>query len=318
MKASGENLRIEQFLQGRLRKFKPFLVLTDLSMDYSTLNSINLSRGCANIPSPQAKIIRPDANKTKIEKAIQQIEPEIQPNPSTEQCTPLPEIEKDDLPEEDFGIVAGNLVIKREKLFDPVPEGACASMNIIIKDKKANTWEIVDCSTQKTILTAERDSRMGSYTIDIHPSTDPSDTLCSVKCNFMHTEFYTVSKERGEIAAMNFKVKKKSKMPIKFFSALIPRLGEMHRACDGSVLLKEPSKAIQLFPKPPKMKGGIPVLYFGGRVKLQSSKNHILVGDGADANIMVFGKAREDMFVCDVRAPLSPIQGISLALPHFK
>jgi hypothetical protein len=65
------------------------------------------------------------------------------------------------------------------------------------------------------------------------------------------------------------------------------------------------------------MKGGVPVLYFGGRVKLASTKNHILVSDALPGDALIFGKAAEGHFIAEVLAPLSAMQGICLSLVHL-
>lgn len=325
--------------------FKPELLFLDLALNDSLIHPFDLSRP-KNI-SGSAKLSK-DFKKTDI--TVTQKQPDPSSDHHTETDIPKnprpPKIAKRQIqyprvvvapttsPEPASSISAitqsrinknagipQKLTITKENMMQPIPDGFYASLDIIIVGEKANHWRIVDTSTKQTILDAERDGKLGSFSIRIHHNDDEKSLAAFVSSNFTHRAFVAraIMKQTNlEIAAIAFKSQKKNTFNTRRFDAFISRKGVDIPASSTSVLLKDATTRLQMHPKPPKIKGGIPVLYFGGRVKMQSIKNHILISDEIDGQQLVFGKESENTFIAEIYPPLSPMQGICLSLPHFK
>ena len=104
----------------------------------------------------------------------------------------------------------------------------------------------------------------------------------------------------------------------KNFDVYIPKTDLILNDNNNSNILKNLNNMIKLNPKPPKLKGGIPVLKFGGKVKMESIKNFILINLNQPENqIFTFGKVSENHFIGELTYPLSPIQALSICLTHF-
>lgn len=54
-------------------------------------------------------------------------------------------------------------------------------------------------------------------------------------------------------------------------------------------------------------------LNFGGRVKMSSPNNMIMV-DKKNEELLIFGQASEDKYILDFRHPLSPIQALAIGM----
>ncbi len=46
-------------------------------------------------------------------------------------------------------------------------------------------------------------------------------------------------------------------------------------------------------------------------------KNIVLIVEGSEAPIMIFGKVTEDYYHLDLRHPLSPMQAFAIAIANF-
>jgi hypothetical protein len=204
-------------------------------------------------------------------------------------------------------------------MFDPVPPGCCVSIDIRFTGSASQT-AIYDVSSKEPLLASRRDGKVGAYGIDVALASDDRQVLAQIRANFVHSNFFARTNIDGiqtEIAAVHFKLAQKNSMARKRFSVYVPRLGVKLPAGDSSALLKHKESALKLTQRAPMMKGGVPVLYFGGRVKVSCTKNHILINDEIPGDIFVFGKATEGHYIAEIAAPLTGIQGICLSLVHL-
>jgi hypothetical protein len=184
---------------------------------------------------------------------------------------------------------------------------------------KSSQWEIFDSTTNSKIALAARAGGIGASTIKVFSALENTNRpIAWIRSNLARSAFWaetTVDGGKKELAAILFKSSKRNECNIRQFTVFIPK---PDLAFDEQFGKKQ--ARMKLKPKRPKMKNGIPFLCFGGRVKMQSVKNHILVNADIEdgENIFVFGKAADSVFVCDVFAPMSAIQAICLGLPHLK
>jgi hypothetical protein len=207
-------------------------------------------------------------------------------------------------------------MIEKDDLFKPIqPE--CARHLTIMEMEKSEKWEIYDAVSESRIALAFRDGKVGGFSIKIFENPDKgTEPIGVIHANFTHSTFSAEAWPNGvkkDIGTITFGGQKRTGPNTRQFSVSIPD----PRSYSNS----NKKSAIKLRCKVPNVKGGIPVLFFGGRVKMQSVKNHILIRecwpDDRPNNIFVFGKAAELTYVCDIFSPLSTIQGICLALPHI-
>ena len=341
--------------EDELFHFKTFFAFTDLALNDSTIQPINLAlpnrrpktqsaRPEVAPPSPappkdgsplgRRRFLRPQVLNNATEAS--QPEPVERPSPPEPDPDPEPAREEDPEPEQPVAVDQDEepspkqstrvgwppqmMEITEENMHAPIPEGFYVAVEFHIKAEKNSNWSIVDCKNNNIVFKATKSGVIGSYSVKISMvgRDAPAAVLVS---NFTHSKFFAISKIEGkdlEVAALGFKMQKKNGLKTRRFRARIPQIGGEVLASDGSSLLKHKELAFNMKPKPPKMKGGIPVLYFGGRVKMQSTRNHILISKQMEGNLLVFGKASPKVFIGEFYHPLSPVQGICLSLPHFK
>lgn len=104
---------------------------------------------------------------------------------------------------------------------------------------------------------------------------------------------------------------------IRNFDVYLPH-SDQFPTLDRDELAQMTEQVYHFTPKQPEIKNGKNVLHFGGRVKLDSSKNHILVSPQfPDQQLLLFGKVSEKEYICDFRYPMSPFHAFSICLPHF-
>jgi hypothetical protein len=201
-----------------------------------------------------------------------------------------------------------------ENLFSPLSANAYSAVDIRVNNSKSGSWDIFDISNNILVATAVKSSKIGSLEIKIHMFGDTTlRPLARLHSNFTRLVFHANAEIDGvkqNIAAVKLKLSKQQLD--NNISASIPS-----SSIPATDLLREKDLAIKLVQKPPLLKCGVPVLYFGGRVKMQSVKNHILTMEGSSEKILVFGKAADDLFIGEFFHPLSPLQGICLSLPHL-
>lgn len=187
----------------------------------------------------------------------------------------------------------------------------------VSEQKKYTQYNLLDEVSKTIVLFAKRDSSISGCSYQIFSIENVQNPIAQITSNFTRSSFTTTymnSPTPYELCALEFKSGLKSVKPTKQFTAVIPNELEKQMS-----LLKAENDVIKMIPKPPKMKGGIPVLRFGGRVKMESVKNHILVSpDDIETHILVFGKVTETKYVGDAFYPLTPLQAFCLCLPHFK
>ena len=214
--------------------------------------------------------------------------------------------------------------ITEDNFADSMPDGFSALFSLVLYPNKKNVekYQLIDDQTGKEVLFAVRFSSMGSAGYNIFLSSNPNQQIAYITSNFTRSTFYAISEysnPKSEICDIEFKSGFMGKAPNRQFNVFIPREGKIIEAREGSNLMKRQNDVLTLVPKPPKMKGGVFVLRFGGRVKMQSIKNFILVPpEDHENHIFVFGKVKEELFAGDVFYPLSPLQAFCIALTHFK
>ena len=371
MKASAE--AIPEF-ENELFHFKTFFAFTDLALNDSTIQPINLSlpnrrktpkndsiEGAPLSPAPpkdgtspgRRRFLRPqvlNSGSTPVDTRPAPIEarpapvdtrpaPVVAPPPKVEppkhaepkneeeveeraQPVAVDQEEEEPNPKQVSrpGWPPQMMEITEENMHRPIPEGYFVAIEFHMKAEKSSNWKIVDCKTNNVAFHATRSGKIGSYTVKLCWSGKPT-PVAVLTSNFTHNAFYANANVDGtnlEIAALGFKMQKKNGLKVRRFRARIPKPESEIPASDKSTLLKHKEIAFNMKPKPPKIKGGIPVLYFGGRVKMQSTRNHILISKEMDGNLLVFGKASPKVFIGEFYHPLSPVQGICLCMPHFK
>ena len=358
MKASVET--IPEF-ENELFHFKTFFAFTDLALNDSTIQPINLSLpnrrkapktdsidGAPLSPAPpkdgaspgRRRFLRPQVLNGVSAPADARPAPVVAPPPAKvveppkhaepqheeveERAQPVAVDQEEEEPNPKQATRPGwppqMMEITEENMHRPIPEGYFVAIEFHMKAEKSSHWKIVDCKTNNVAFQATRSGKIGSYTVKICWSGKPT-PVAVLTSNFTHNAFYANANVGGtdlEIAALGFKMQKKNGLKVRRFRARIPKPESEVPASDKSTLLKHKEIAFNMKPKPPKIKGGIPVLYFGGRVKMQSTRNHILISKEMDGNLLVFGKASPKVFIGEFYHPLSPVQGICLCMPHFK
>jgi hypothetical protein len=225
-----------------------------------------------------------------------------------------------DLPSADPLAIAHRLPLTLESLNCPVPRGSYVSVDIRFSGKG---WQpqVFDAAASSPLLVGSRDGKIGCFNIHVTSAIDRKTVFATIRSNLVHSTFIAraqISEAPMEIVAIRFKLAQKNTMTRKRFSTYIPRAGATSPAGDCPYLFKHKDIAVKLSEKPPLMKGGIPVLYFGGRVKSSCAKNHILTDEGGHADAMVFGKASNGHYIAEVLPPLSPLQAVCLSFVHLR
>jgi hypothetical protein len=311
--------------------FKRRFELFDLALNDSTIRPLNLgrprNRRSQAAPRDREAIRLAPSRSENVEsvQATKQLPPMTQPSGFVSAPTPSlpPNTAVETLPcvisrlsEPTFAQIPMTI----EDMFHPVPENCRVSFDIRISSDKGNRMEIADVVSNEILLSVTREGKIGSCTIKIHAPQNESQIYSQIHSNFIHSHFHATTRADGtnkEIAAIHFKTQNRNSGNQRRLTAYIPKCGVAVPAGDASEFLKHKELGMKMFEKPPKLKGGVPVLYFGGRVKLQSVKNHILVSEDAAGHLLVFGKAAAGVFVADVFPPLAPLQAVCLALPHL-
>ncbi|OHT15987.1 hypothetical protein TRFO_42143 [Tritrichomonas foetus] len=202
--------------------------------------------------------------------------------------------------------------INKNNLLEPLKLGTNAVFYIHVDPKNPKFVSSLE-NPEKEICKISRDGKMGSFSYKIILDDQ---VIATTTSNFSHNTFISVS-DKNEISAVTFQ-KQDKQLKIKQFQAFIPAPGTSVPASDSSLLLKGDVAKIEMGPRPPKLKAGIPVLYFGGRVKKESVKNFILETHDDGCARLVFGKAADNRYVGEIYPPLTPLQAITIALSHFK
>ena len=217
---------------------------------------------------------------------------------------------------ENIKLMPKSVEITKDNLYDCLSLGSSAVFYIHLdpKDKKNPKFISSLEKPNDMICNITRDRKIGAFSYKV---LIDDDVIASVFSNFSHNSFYAISNQHV-ISAVSFK-KRNKKLKIRQFHAFIPKENVNVPSTNPSSLLNPDLNIskIDMEPRPPKLKAGIPVLYFGGRVKKESTKNFILETKEDGCARLVFGKATDEMFVGEIYPPLSPIQAITIALSHF-
>jgi len=237
------------------------------------------------IHSPIRKSIIP-APEMKPHKALEAVISEIKPEP-----------ERKNEP-----TVIG---LTMESLRNTVSPGDSVLFGFSIPDNgvdSSDKIQVVDFITSEIILEVRKFSKFGSTQFQLVDIGNPSIIIAQIESNFTRLSY----EYRGESESL--KVEYKSMLA----GSSPNRQFTVDLAQNGS----QPQRYI---PKPPKIKGGIPVLRFGGRVKMESVKNFILINiNTPETNTLVFGKASPTQFIGEAMNPLTPLQSILICLTQFK
>lgn len=205
-----------------------------------------------------------------------------------------------------------------DKLVVPVTKGSLMTIFFKLNDDKS--LHIYDYNTRNSMLFVTRKSGVKSTQFNI--KADNGNTVGYVVSNFSRSEYLGIlntGTDKKEISAVSFKGSSHNASSIQKFTVYLPDAGVQFTAGERSVLMKAATKVKKYVPKPPKFKGGIPVLRFGGKVKMESKKNFILVeSDNHESFHLIFGKESENEYVCDVYEPLTPLQAVTICLTMFK
>lgn len=206
--------------------------------------------------------------------------------------------------------------ISKENLFEQIQIGSVCLFHMKINKKNPVSVVSVENPTEE-ICQIVKESKKRSL---IYKILTNGDAIASVTSS-SHDSFYTtakIGKEECEISAQIIQ-KQSKEYKIRLFQAFFPKKGQMIAFNSfSSVLLQNELDRIQMEPRLPKMKKGIPVMYFGGRVKKESVQNFILETRSDSCAHFVFGKVDDTTYIGEVYSPLSPIQAISIAISHFK
>ena len=214
--------------------------------------------------------------------------------------------------------------ITQENIKEHVSEGTTALFSLKLYPNKKNIekYQFIDELTGNEIMFATKTSSVGSAGFNIFLTSYPSQPIAILTSNFTRSTFFATCdflNTKMEICDIEFKSGFMGKAPNKQFTVYLPKEGEILKAKDSANLIKQQNQVNIYVPKPPKMKGGFLVLRFGGRVKMESIKNFILVPpDDHENHIFVFGKVKEDIFAGDIMHPFTPLQAFCVSLSHFK
>lgn len=328
-----EAVGLEPALADDCCRFKPVLVFFDLAASDSMIRPIDLSRRKLTSTKPAKhcyRVVAPPCIdeqlvKRKRRRYEEPVDCETRSDPplvtaTVEEGEPDETVQVSVSPSMDLALAPESRIISIDEtgLFEPIREGTHVIVEFRIS-KKGIPLDIFDCASGKVVLTAKKGSGMG-YSVRICTNDDAQRQVAAVNATFTRRAFWSTSgtdTSDREIAAINFKVQKKTPVKMRTFVSYVPKEGTVIPVSNDSVLLQKMESVFAMEPKMPKMKGGIPCMYFGGRVKMQSVKNHILVNQAGEGQYLVFGKARENVFVGEYYPPLSPIQGICLSVPHL-
>ena len=215
-----------------------------------------------------------------------------------------------------------HIAVNESSIEDIIPAGSTSLFTIKLWPNKKNLEKYIyyDEESEKDVMFATRNGSIGSVTYSIFLVSKPNEPIAQVASNFTRSVF-TATKIKGdkkeEICVVDFK-SRMEKSPNRQFTVTIPKLPDDYIAEDIAMPISSKDGKLTFVPKPPKMKGGIFVLRFGGRVKMESIKNFILVPpEDHEKHIMVYGKETENTFVTDVFSPLTPLQAFSISLAQF-
>lgn len=179
----------------------------------------------------------------------------------------------------------------------------------------SNHMYIVDAETNQILMKISKKGKLKTHHIVV---TNPqSDEMIFQVIPLERNIFASEIVQNDKHIPLSVFHELESKSKFKQFEAFLPKDLD-NPTYDPMKLINNSNLSIKFQTKPPKMKGNIPVLYFGGRVKMESTKNCVLTPDfDHDTRTLVFGKISESIYVGEVYYPLTPIQAISLCLPHF-
>lgn len=202
----------------------------------------------------------------------------------------------------------------------PVKPGSFATFFLSISgkgDAKDKTFYFKDTKSNTVVFKAVKHGSISSTTFQIFVLEYPQQ-IASSTSNMTRLKFVTVLNGAHENSCMIYKSNIIKSSVTRNFEGFIPKIGKNFPASNTPTICNDKENSFKFYPKAPTIKRGVPVLKFGGKVKLDSTKNHILnCDDFPDETIMLFGKVEKGLFVCEFRFPLTPFQAFSLCLPHF-
>lgn len=323
---SSKGVHFESYLVDHQCVFKNMFILTDISFNVSLVKPIKLSipkqtQNVSNPPPVKEQPVKPRPKPTT-EPPPENIEsPTVtNSNDNISQTIQNDNNEQNSQPKIPQNIQSTNSItqieLKANILFQKIPNNSVSIF--YLKVNKNETWSIVPIENPSaTVISVLKVNKVGSAVKfkTSHPNLSDVNVYSSANNSFYSV--YETPQKNYEIAAVRFnKINKELK--IRQFQAFVPVKDVMVSFQNASLLLNEETKnKIEMRPRPPKLKGGIPVLYFGGRIKKESIQNFIL--QTSDETVrFIFGKVDEETFVGEVYHPLSPMQAITIALASFK
>lgn len=326
-------LNYEPFLKDKRCRFKKLFILTDISLNTSMIQPIKLS-----IPKKTkfSNNIEENTNTnytkekesavTSTSKKDNQIIEYIDEKESTNKNIIQKEIDyyvqdnkkvsEIDNNNRNDNLDIKNILLSKENLFSPIPLGSISIFHMKIEKKNPVSVVSIENPTKEICsISKEIKKRSLIYKISVNGKVITNVTLAS------HDSFYSTAKinnEEYEISAQILQ-KQSKEFKIRLFQAFFPKKeGKIVFNGTSSTLLENKNDRIEMGPRLPKMKRGIPVMYFGGRVKKESVQNFILETQNDGCAHFVFGKVDDETYVGEVYPPLSPMQAISIAVSHFK
>lgn len=227
-----------------------------------------------------------------------------------------------EMEEEEEEIDGTNLIqITLDNINATVPQGKSACFYLDVQQNE-ESWHFIDSVSKTCILKIYKDSKIKNMRFIVVDATNEHNIIAIINSNLTRLTFFATY-NFDEICAIDFKSQLTNNSQTRQFKGYItldPSL--FNNKTTNSLLIKRPQGAIVLKQKQPTIRNGIAVLNFGGKVKLESVKNFILMLDEENNddgfNILSFGKAHIRQYVGDLHWPLSPLQALCLAIPHFK
>lgn len=301
------------------------------TQDSSTKEKIYINSNENQEPSSNV-VISPSLVKTEFNNILEKNKAETSKNNFTQYLS-MPQSNNDSMIEpenimppsfKDSIIETTNEVINKS-LISMISPGSVSVYFVELfpqNSKNTESWRFIDSTTQKVLLIAQKENKLGNLTFYISSFNNPEHILVKLSSNFTRSSFSAIFISNNiEIAHVNFKQQMNGTSSIRYFETQFPLLKQPSNESNSeqtSELFFSDSE-IKMRPKQPKIKGGRPSLNFGGRVKMESIKNFILVTDeDPEKNHFVFGKVTQSLFVSEVYHPLTPLQAFAICLTQFK
>ncbi|OHS97272.1 hypothetical protein TRFO_09549 [Tritrichomonas foetus] len=204
------------------------------------------------------------------------------------------------------------------KIFDPVPKGSIVSFILIDNKESFDIFE--DETNVQLCKIIKKGKKIGASNFEIYDND--FNKIGYISSNFSHSTFVSKIIDSDnlekEVAAVLISSQRSGLLQARQFEAYIPvNQSAIESNNSFSTLLPNPNLRITMKPKQAVLKDGVPVIYFGPRVKKMSIKNFVLM-NSLNQRQMVFGKESSKHYICEVCAPLTLIQAISIAISQFK